>query len=144
MNATANAAIFVPKVLKLVTLPLFKLKAGSEIFVKILDKAYKATPIKNEAPAKPGEAPKEPPMLVNVLKLDTGELGQIIPGSLLIDILNDQYPNDSYVRKGFWIKVGDQKASAGGGGKRYNTYTVSEIELPPEAQDKPATVAAKK
>lgn len=141
MNDTSPAK-FVPKVIRQVTLPLFKLKPGSEIFVKILDKAYKAAALKGAAP-KAGDPVKEPPMLINVLNLETGELGQIIPGASLLDTLNDTYPNDTYVRKGFWIKVGEQKASAGGGGKRYNTYTVSEIELPAEAADKPATVAKK-
>jgi hypothetical protein len=140
VNVTGNApAKFVPKIVKQITLPLFKIRAGDTIYVKVIDKAYRAAALK-----KPSDDPnKLPPMLLNVVNLESGELGQIIPGEILMDLLNDTYPSDGYVKKGFMIKVGDQKASAGGGGKRYNTYSLAEIELPEAMQDKPATASKK-
>jgi len=128
-NTVADDGVFRPKVLKQVTMPLFKLRAGSEIFVKVTGKMFLSKPIKGDTP-KDGEKPKEPPTLIPVVKLDTGEIGQIIAGSVLRDIFKDEYPNDSYVGKGFWIVVTEQKEAKVGGGRRYNNYTVSEIEVP--------------
>lgn len=116
---------FVPKVLRVVTMPLWKLRAGMEIFVKITGKMEVSKPIKGEK-----DKTKEPPTLVPSVKLDTGEVGQFIAGSVLKDILNDTYPNDGYVGKGFWIRVEAQKESKEGGGRRYNNYRVDEIEVP--------------
>lgn len=127
-GTTSPPTKFVPKVLKVITLPLLKLRPGSELFVKIVDKMYQADQQKNAKPDKDGKLPN-PPMLVNVVNLETGELCQIIPGTILQDIFTDKYPNATYVNKGFWIKVGEKKGG-GGGRSSYNTYTVSEIEVP--------------
>ncbi len=115
------------KVVKILTLPLLKLRAGVTIYIKVLDKMYQAKPQKN---VKDEDADKKPPMLMSVLNLETGEIAQIIPGSVLADIFHDEYPNATYIGKGFEIAVGEQKAVQGCGGKRYNQYTVTEIELP--------------
>lgn len=117
------------EVVKLLTLPLIKLRAGITVYIKPVEPMFQAKPQKNAKPAE-GEADKKPPTLMHVVDLETGELAQIIPGSILADIFNDDYPNNGYVGKGFRITVGEQKAVQGGGGKRYNQYTVAEIKLP--------------
>lgn len=122
--APVTPGAFVPKVIKQVTLPLWKLRAGGELFVKITEKMQIAKALKNQTAE---DKAKEPPTLINAVKLDTGEVGQFIAGSVLRDIFNDEYPNNSYVGKGFWIKVEAQKDSKAGGGRRYNNYTVAEI-----------------
>jgi hypothetical protein len=115
------------KVVKVLTLPLIKLRAGMVVYVQPLKAMYEAKPIKN---AKPDDKDKKPPTLLDVVNLETGELAQIILGTVLADIFNDEYPQGAYVKKGFKIEVGEQKASQAGGGKRYNQYSVFEIELP--------------
>ena len=123
-------AKFVPKVLKVLTVPLLKLRPGMTVYVKITDPMEKAAPLKHASPPKDGEKGKEPPTLIKCINLETGEVCQVIAGLILFDLLNDTYPKQSYVGKGFSLNVSEQKASAGGGGKRYNTYNVSEIEVP--------------
>jgi hypothetical protein len=127
---TASPRKFNPadaKVVKVLTLPLIKLRAGMVVYVQPLKAMYEAKPIKN---AKPDDKDKKPPTLLDVVNLETGELAQIILGTVLADIFNDEYPQGAYVKKGFKIEVGEQKASQAGGGKRYNQYSVFEIELP--------------
>lgn len=131
-TATAAPAKFDPskaKVLKLLTLPLIKLRAGLTIYIKALEPMFVAKANKKEEKGDDGE-PRKPPTLMHVLDLESGELAQIIPGTILADIFNDDYPNQTYVGRGFKIVVGEQKSVQGGGGKRYNQYTVAEIELP--------------
>lgn len=132
-NQTTQAetpAKFVPKILKVITVPLLKLRPGMTVYIKVTEKMEKAAPLKHAAPPKDGEKAKEPPVVFKAVNLETGEVCQIIAGMLLYDTLNDNYPKETYVGKGFAITVNEQKASAGGGGKRYNTYSVSEIEVP--------------
>lgn len=128
--ATAAPAKFVPKILKIVTVPLLKLRPGMTVYLKIIDALKRAEPLKHVAAPTDGTKAKEPPVLFKAVNLETGEPVQCIAGTLLVDVFADHYPNDSYINKGFMITVNEQKASAGGGGKRYNTYAVNEIELP--------------
>lgn len=81
-----------------------------------------------------------PPKLAHVVNLETGEVQQIIIGSILESELKDAYPEDGYVGKGFEIKK--QKPT---GNKRYAMYQIAEIELPEEAQaDVPVAGKGKK
>ena len=114
------------KRVKTVTVPLHKLRAGDTLFCKPLKPIYKSKPLKNDKDSDN----KEPPHMLDIVNLETGELEMVIVGASLLGIFEDEYPNSSYVGKGFEIVVGDQKASKGGGGKRYNTYSVFEIALP--------------
>lgn len=114
------------KVLKVLTLPLIKIRAGITVHVKPTAPFYLAKPQK----VKEGEEAETPPTLLNVVNLETGEEAQIILGTMLRDIFADDYPESSYVNRGFRIICGEQKAAKSGGGKRYNQYTVVEIELP--------------
>jgi hypothetical protein len=127
-NATKKFDPATAKVVKLLTLPLIKLRAGLTVYIKPLEPMFQAKPQKNVK--EDDDAAKKPPTLMHVMDLETGELAQIIPGTILADIFNDDYPNQTYVGRGFKIVVGEQKAVQGGGGKRYNQYTVAEIELP--------------
>lgn len=113
-------------IIRVVTVPLHKLRAGDVLYCKALKAIYQAKPLKNDKDSDDKEAPH----MLDIVNLQTGELEQVICGASLIGIFEDEYPNNAYVGKGFKITVGDQKASKGGGGKRYNTYTVFEIALP--------------
>jgi hypothetical protein len=130
VEETAAPAKFVPKVLKQISSNLLKLKPGMTVYVKATGAMAKAPALKKQQTLPDGEKPKEPPTLLPCVNLETGEVVSIIAGSVLVDLLNDAYPNAGYVGKGFAIEVKDQKASAGGGGRRYNNYNVAEIEVP--------------
>lgn len=128
--ATHTPAPFVPKILKQVSTNLLKLRPGMTVYVKITDRMQQAKPLKKGEKTKEDGTPREPPTLIPVVNLATGEVQSIIAGSVLRDLLNDEYPSDKYVGRGFMIEVREQKAAQGGGGRRYNTYNVAEIEVP--------------
>lgn len=115
-----------------VTLQLFKWKNGVERYFKITGSMFKGQELK----AKDGKEPQEPVTLVNCVDLETGEEGQFIVGAVLRDTFNtdDEYMNDQYVGKCFAIT---QLRDAS---KKYNTYTVIEIEAD-ETPNAPAPAA---
>ncbi len=115
------------KVVKQVTVPLHKLKVGDVIYVKVMKAIELAKEMRNK---KPGDEDKKPPHLMQIIDLQTGALENIIIGMTLVDEFNDSYPGESYVGRGFKIAVLEQKQTTGGGGKRYNTYAITEIEIP--------------
>lgn len=136
--AAPSTTGFVPKVKKLITLPLIKPKIDEPVYVKILEPMMIGKQI--------GE--KDAAILCNVVDLTTGETAQIIIPSVVQGIFHDSYgapkygtkgkgqpveqleppregqEPDSYVGRGFQFTK-HQKAS----GKAYNPYTVAELEL---------------
>lgn len=115
------------KVIKQVSVNLLKIRAGMTVYVAVTGAMHVAKRLKKESAE---DAKKEPPTLLPVINLETGETQEIIVGSVLKDLLDDEYPNAKYVGKGFQIAVKEQKDAKAGGGRRYNTYDVAEIELP--------------
>lgn len=118
------------KVVKQVSTNLLKMKVGTTVYVTITEKLHKAKISRaDEAAAKkdPTAKVKEPPTLLPVVNLETGEVQTIIAGTVLVDLLNDEYPSDSYVKKSFMIATVQKKDAQGGGGRSYNTYDVKEI-----------------
>lgn len=125
--SSTNVLPFKIKVVKQVSTNLLKLRSGMTAFVTITGKMEKAKALKNQ---KAGEdKAKEPPTLIPVTNLETGEVQSIIAGSVLVDLLNDEYPKDTYVGKSFQISIKEKKAAQGGGGRSYNTYDVVEIAI---------------
>lgn len=137
---TPNAAPqgFVPKIAKVITLPLLKMRPGEPLYVKFTAPHFVGKRIKEDlatieenkalvAAGKPAKPVKEPPVMANVINLPTGELVQIMLGSVLVGILADDYPGDAYVGKGFLIELKEQKRGRNGG--NYNTYKVAELDL---------------
>lgn len=115
----APAAPFVPKIAKVVTLPLSKFKVDVPKYVQFEGAIFTGKPVK----AKDGEAEEKPADLANVIDLETGEPCQIIVGSVLRGILEDNYPDAGYIGHRFQIIQHAQRE-----GKRYKTYTVNELE----------------
>lgn len=114
---------FVPKIAKILTLPLLKMVEGVPVYVKFTGPTFIGKRIKEDE----SKQSKEPPVMANVINLPTGELVQIMLGSVLQGILADEYPNDAYVGKGFVIHLTEKKRGRNGG--NYNTYKVAELEL---------------
>lgn len=112
--------------MKAVTLPVMRLTEEVPVYVTVTGAMYEG---KEQKPTldKDGKPTKamEPATILPVVDVETGEMGQIIAGAVLEGILNDTYKADSYVGKSFeFIKHAKRE------GKRYNTYSVYEIEAP--------------
>jgi hypothetical protein len=127
----ANVAprIFDPskiKIVKQVSTNLLKLRPGMTVYVTIMGPMEKAKALKKQSAE---DKAKEPPTLLPCINLETGEVCSIIGGAVLVDLLNDEYPQNAYVKKSFQIVVKEQKDAKGGGGKRYNNYDVKEISV---------------
>lgn len=121
--AAAEPAKFVPKVKKILTLPLLKFEVGKTHYLKSLGPYFRAKPIKNPSEA---DKNKEPPLLMNVVDLETGEMSQIILGQVLANIFDDEYPNSTYADKNFAVTLTGQKR--GRNGNNANMYRVEELE----------------
>lgn len=115
------------KKVRSVTLQLFKWKSDQERYYKILSAMFKGQELSKVEFDENGvaKAKQEPVTLVNCIDLETGEEGQFIVGQVLRDTWNsdEQYAGDQYVGKCFAIT---QKRDVS---KKYNTYTVIEIEI---------------
>ncbi len=107
------------KVKRTVTLPLFKISAGKQIFIKSDGPMYLGKELKETE----GQQKKQPATLMHVTNLETGELGMIICGTVLKGIFNEDYPGEDYVGRCFAVEM--HRAP----GKDYNNYTVYEIEV---------------
>lgn len=108
------------KRVRAVTLPTLKLIDDKAVHVTITGPMHVSTA--QQRPGKDGKV-MEPATVLPVADLDTGEITQVVAGAVLKGILTESYPKDSYVEKSFEITK-HPKAT----GKRYNTYSVFEIE----------------
>ena len=118
--AEKNAARFSVK--RKLVMPLLKMRSGEAIYVKPTGPHFTGKDIdKGETDPAKKRAPAE---LCNVIDLTTGEEVQIIVSAVLASVWEDEYPDDSYVGKGFKIIKG-VKAE----GKSYYSYSVDEVEL---------------
>jgi len=114
---------FKPVIKRHVTMPTLKLQPDVPAYVKIMDKIFEG---KTQKP-KEGENAKKPPMIFNVTNLETGEVMQMVAGTVVQREIQDNYPKDSYVGKCFMIVKGKKK---GTGDRGYFTYEIAEIEEP--------------
>jgi hypothetical protein len=107
------------KTVKNVTLPIYKLKEGVAGFVQfktpfVLGKKLEGSKM-------------EPAHVAHVVDLETGELHALIGGKVLLGILEDDYADAAYVGKQFQLLI--EKPETFEGGRKYNRYTVTEIEV---------------
>jgi hypothetical protein len=108
------------KIKKNLTPPLFKFVEDETRYVKATSVIY----IGKEQEVKSGEKKKEAAHLMDVINLETGEPGVIIVSAVVLSVLNESFPNNSYVDKGFAITKRSKAP-----GKNYNGYVVEELEL---------------
>lgn len=108
-----------------VTLPTFKVEVDKPLYLKVNGAMYLGKEQKAAAgDAKGGKAKMDQPAtIMPVTNVETGEQGQIIVNAVLKGILEETYPDESYVDKAFEIVKHDKRA-----GKRYHTFSVFEIE----------------
>lgn len=105
-----------------ITLPLFKLSNNRPYYFQPTGPMFLGKKIDEN---------KEAATLLNVIDLETGEEGQIIVGAVLKGILTESFPGDEYVGKGLEITF----HAKGETGKKYNTYTVAEVDIIDDADD---------
>lgn len=118
-STKATQKAFVPVVKKVVTLPLLKFVIDQPLYVKITEPFFLGKELKGSGDS----AKMEPATLANCVNLETGEQCQIIVATVLKSVIEEEYENHSYVGCGF-----SMTKLAKTSGKRYNPYTVAEIE----------------
>jgi hypothetical protein len=134
------------RIKKLVTVPHLKFEAETPYYLKFLSAMVdmeKTTPtraarVKKDALGNvlpPTVRKMAPPIVAKVLNLVDKKPYQIILNAMLEGLLEDSYPEDSYVDKCFRIILHTKAA-----GKDYHTFEVAEIEV----EDPSAPVAAGK
>jgi hypothetical protein len=116
------------KVKRPLVLPTLKFKEEEQFAVRIETAMAKSTMkesnVEKAKGAKDGRK-MDPATVCHVTNLDTGERQVMICGSVLESTLQEAYPGDKYVGLCFTI-IKHAKAA----GKRYNTYSIDEIEDP--------------
>ena len=117
---------FKPVVVKHVTMPTLKLVPDVPAYVKITAPIFEG----KTQPVKKGETAKKAPMIFNVINLESGEVCQMVAGTVVHREIIDTYPKDAYVDKCFMIIKGKKKGS---GDRGYFTYEIAEIEEPKAA-----------
>lgn len=121
---TDEKKAFVPKVKKLLTVPLLKLAVGEPRYIKVTAAMFIGKEIKSSrANATPSN--REPATLVNAINLETGEECQVICSAVVKGNFEDKYPDNSYVGKCFALTKLERAA-----GKEYNGFKMEEIEDP--------------
>lgn len=100
---------------KAVTLPVFKQSLEESVFLKLESAIYTGKKIKED---------EDPAQIINVTDLTTGEQFQYLVPTVVQEILNEQYPDNGYVNRGFEI-IKHAKQS----GKRYHGHTIFEVNL---------------
>ncbi len=114
---------FKPEIIKHVTMPTLKLVPDVPAYVKITAPIFEG----KRQPPKKGEEPKKPPMIFNIVNLETGEVCQMVAGKVVESEITGNYPKDAYVGKCFMIVKGKKKGS---GDRGYFTYEIAEIKEP--------------
>ena len=119
-HTTDNAvSVFKPKIIRVVTKPLFKMAQGVTRYFKFDSAMFVGKEIKESGSV----SKKEPATLAYVTDLETGEQGQFIVSAVLKSIMAEDYAGDAYVGKSFAIR--QQRIP----GKAYNGIDLAEIEV---------------
>ena len=106
---------------KSVTVPVLKLMPDVPVYIRAEQKMEMSKQI---ATKKVGDKPMDPATIMHVTDLDSDNENILIVGKVLEGVINDTYPDHSYVGKCFEIINHGKR-----GDKKYNTYSVTEIEL---------------
>lgn len=110
------------KTKKIVNLPTLSQKNVGSIYVAFLGAMFVGLPMK--AVDKKDEK-EEPATLANVVDLMTGKPAQIVVPTVQQSVLEENYPGNTYVGKAFKLENHGKL-----NGKRYNSISIVEIDLP--------------
>lgn len=102
-----------------ITLPSLALKqVGQGRALKIMEE-MRISKVKDKSDQK-----REPATVCPVTDMATGEVFTFIVPAVVRENLRDNYPDDSYVGKTFWIVNKGKRSES----QRYNDFEVSEVE----------------
>ena len=101
---------------KAVTRPLLKMENNKPYHVRFDSEFFVGKTIKDDAK-------KQPPTMVHVTNLDTGEEQDLIVPVVLKGTIDEHYPDNKYVGKMFEIT-----REAPEGARKYNLFSVTELE----------------
>lgn len=108
------------KKVRQVTLPVLKLDSKEPRYLHFIGPMHLGEAVK----AGEGKKQMEPATVAHCLDMTTGEEGQLICSAMLASQIRREYPDDSYVGRGFELtstKVPD---------KKYNIVSITEVESP--------------
>jgi hypothetical protein len=114
------------KKISAVTVSLLKIEADKPIYVESASEMLQTEKHPKD------KSDKNPPIVMQVVNLESGETQQIICAEVLKSELELHYPEKTYIGKQFEI-IKHEKAT----GKQYSTYSITEIEV-----EKPAPAIA--
>lgn len=136
MSATPADTAPVFKSLKKLTLPTFKFEKDKTLYLLLLDVMHVGKK-RGKPRLRPDGTEEDPPTLCHVINMSTGEHGQIMCAAIINTELSESYPKYGYVGHAFGITKQARKE-----GKRYDPYSIEEVEVLKSLQDE-ATAAAK-
>lgn len=112
------------KVERRIIVPTMKVEVGKEIFIRFEQPIELREKMEEEKQADGTmKAVKKEIEIARVTNLETGELCEIVAGTVLMSELSEGYPNNGYVQKCFRIVKKDVP------GKRYKAYELDEISV---------------
>lgn len=115
-------AKFVPKIKNVLTKPLLKLEIDQTVYVQIKSIMREGKELKGRGDA----AKMKPAMLCDVINLETGQANmEMICPTIVQSTLNENYPDNGYVDKGFMITKMQKRSEE----KSYFPYDIQEIEV---------------
>jgi hypothetical protein len=114
--------------MRAVTLPVIPLGKNVEHFFVILTAITIGKKISDN---------KEPARICNVLDMESGQVAICVAPTVMFNELNNNYPDNSYVGKGFSIM-----SRPGPSGSKWNHCEIAEVAIPDEVL--PALSAANK
>lgn len=126
-KTAANAqTAFIPRIARVLTLPVLALAIDAPVYVKIDQLFIDGTPAGEMPDQEALDKGIQQPRKVRVIDLQTGQMMHLIIGDSLFHILAGEYPEDTYVGRGFSIMRTRVKRGRVGG---TNAYTVAELDL---------------
>jgi len=108
------------KSVRKVTKSFLRLEVDVDRFVRIDGEIYEGKKLSK----KEGKDAMEPAHICDITDLTTGEIAQLMLPSVLLSVLNEEYPEHSYVGRAFKITKRAKKE-----GRRYFPVDVEEIEI---------------
>ncbi len=117
-GTTKSGLIFAKK--KTVTVPVLKLMPDQPVYIRVEN----AMEVSRPAGAKvPGQS-MEPATIMHCTNLDSDTECLLIVGTMLKSVIEQSYPNQSYVGLSFEVVNHGKR-----GDKKYNAYSLCEIEV---------------